>query len=280
MKEYLSGAFDMHIHTSPDVGPRKLSDIGLAERLRAAGMGGALLKCHSGDTAPRAAVLNELFPDLHFAGGVVLNRQAGGLNPYAVEACGRMGGRFVWFPTMDSLSYQLYQKSKGADPDLTGRILLLDDNGELKREALNVLEAAARYDMTAATGHVSAEEGMAVVRAARSMGVDAVLTHADLPSNAYSDEQQKEAVRLGACIEHCYFTSYYKRVPIEEIARQIRVSGCGSVYLSTDFGQPASPFSDEGIEAYAGELEALGFTPGELSLMFREVPARLLRIPS
>ena len=53
-----------------------------------AGMGGALVKSHGNDTAPRAALLNEQFPELFFAGGIVLNRQAGGLNPFAVRACG------------------------------------------------------------------------------------------------------------------------------------------------------------------------------------------------
>ena len=151
----------MHIHTSPDVSPRKCSDIGLAKRLQAAGMGGALVKSHGNDTAPRAALLNEQFPELFFAGGIVLNRQAGGLNPFAVRACGKMGGRFVWFPTMDSLSYQLFHHKNRNDELPEGLICLLDDNGEVKKEVLEVLEAAAEYDMIAATGHVSAEEGFA-----------------------------------------------------------------------------------------------------------------------
>ena len=124
----------MHIHTSPDVSPRKCSDIGLARRLQAAGMGGALVKSHGSDTAPRAALLNEQFPELFFAGGIVLNRQAGGLNPFAVRACGKMGGRFVWFPTMDSLSYQQFHHKDRTDELPEGLICLLDDNGEVKKE--------------------------------------------------------------------------------------------------------------------------------------------------
>ena len=236
----------MHIHTSPDVSPRKCSDIGLAKRLQAAGMGGALVKSHGNDTAPRAALLNEQFPELFFAGGIVLNRQAGGLNPFAVRACGKMGGRFVWFPTMDSLSYQQFHHKDKNDQLPEGLICLLDDNGEVKKEVLEVLEAAAEYDMIAATGHVSAEEGFAAACAARKMGLTAVLTHADL-------------------------------VSIEEIAAQIRTAGCDHVFLSTDFGQPKSPYSDEGIAMYAAQLEGQGFTPEELTLMFRTLPERLLK---
>ena len=273
MKDYLRGAYDMHIHTSPDVNPRKTSDVALAKRLRAAGLGGALIKCHFNDTAPRAGILNEMFPDLYFGGGVVLNRQAGGLNPFAVTTCGKMGGRFVWFPTMDSRSYQAFHNR----PNLDELIYLLDDNGEPLKEAVEVIEAAAEYGMIVATGHVSAEEGMAVMRKARSMGVDVVLTHADLPSNAYSIPQLKEASSLGAYVEHCYFTTYYNRVSIEEIAEQIRAAGVDHTYLSTDFGQPKSPHSDEGLAEYAQRLEEQGFTQEELAFMFRGLPEKLLK---
>ena len=277
MKEYLRGAIEMHIHTSPDVKPRRADDIELAKRLQAAEMGGALIKCHFGDTAARAAVLNELFPDLFFAGGVVLNRQAGGLNPYAVKASAEMGGRFVWFPTMEAYGYQLFHRGERTEEELSQFIKILDDNGELRKEAVDVLEAAAEYGMVAATGHISAAEGMILMRKARSMGVEFVLTHADLPSNAYSHEQLREAASLGAYVEHSYFTTYYGRVSIEEIAAQIRVAGVGQTYLSTDFGQPNSPYSDEGIAEYAERLEEQGFTEQELAYMFRELPLKFLK---
>ena len=102
MKEYLRGAYEMHVHTSPDVSPRKCSDIELAKRLQAAGMGGALIKCHYGDTAARAGVLNELFPGMHFAGGVTLNRAAGGINPLPWKPAERWAavlcGSLPWIP--------------------------------------------------------------------------------------------------------------------------------------------------------------------------------------
>lgn len=279
MKDYLRGAYEMHVHTSPDVSPRKCSDIELAKRLQAAGMGGAVIKCHYGDTAARAGVLNELFPEMHFAGGVTLNRAAGGINPAAVEASGKMGGRFVWFPTMDSLSYQKYQKEhKGASPDLTGRIFLLDGNGELLPEVFQVIETAKKYHMAVATGHISAEEGMPLIRAARAAGCVAVLTHADNPADCFTTEQQAEAAALGAYVEHCYFTTYYDRTPIEEIAAQIRAAGVSRVFLSTDFGQMKSPYSDEGIAEYAERLETQGFTEEELREMFLVTPERLLGI--
>ena len=51
-----------------------------------------------------------------------------------------------------------------------------------------------------------------------------------------------------------------------------------NVILSTDFGQPKSPYSDEGLELYAQVMAKEGFTDGELTMMFRATPEKLLGI--
>lgn len=81
MRELLNGVYDLHIHTAPDVVPRKCSDLELARRLVDRGMAGCAIKCHYFDTAARAGLLMEQFPQLDVAGGVTLNRSVGGVNP-------------------------------------------------------------------------------------------------------------------------------------------------------------------------------------------------------
>lgn len=44
--ELLSGTYDLHIHTAPDVIPRKCTDEETVRRLEAAGMKGCAIKCH------------------------------------------------------------------------------------------------------------------------------------------------------------------------------------------------------------------------------------------
>lgn len=270
----LQGSYDVHIHTAPDVSPRKCTDLELARRLKAAGMAGAVIKCHFAETASRAALLNEQFPELRFAGGVVLNRSMGGLNPDAVERCGQLGGRYVWFPTMESRSYQAYQHRNEPEADLSRYLPVLDENGALLPAALEVLDAAAKYGMLVGTGHISAREGMALVPEAKKRGLTLVLTHADNPADQYTIEQQVEAVKQGAIVEHCFFTTYYGRVSIEEIARQVRAVGCENVLMASDFGQVKSPYSDEGIDQYQQLLLGQGFTPDELRQMFCENPVK------
>lgn len=276
MDGLLSGVYDLHVHTSPDVVPRKCDDMELARRLTAAGMGGCALKSHFSDTAARAALLRKQFPGLDVAGGVVLNRSAGGFNPEAVVRSAQMGGRLAWFPTMDSLAYQTCRNGGKAPANAARLLSTLDDHGKLLPAAVEVLEAAAEYHIVMGTGHIGAAEGMALVREAHRLGCRMVVTHADNCNDLYTLEQQQEAVRLGAMVEHCFFTTYYNRTPIEEIARQIRGVGCENVFLTTDFGQPKSPYSDEGISLYLHQLLEQGFTPAELDQMARQNPRSLL----
>ena len=106
----IQGAIDFHVHTAPDICPRKYTDIQLAEECRKAGMSGFVSKCHQGDTSARASAVSELFPDLKVFGGIVLNHVVGGLNEEAVYACRKMGGKIVWFPTVDAYNDADYKR--------------------------------------------------------------------------------------------------------------------------------------------------------------------------
>lgn len=269
-------SYEIHVHTAPDVVARKCNDIELAERFQQAGMAGAVIKCHHAETASRAALLNAQFPEMEFIGGVVLNRALGGLNADAVERCGQMGGRYMWFPTMDSRSYQAYQHRSEEAPDLSRFIPLLDENGQLMPQVYEVLDAAKKYNMVVGTGHISADEGMALVPEAKKRGLTLILTHADNPADLYTLEQQQEAVSQGAIVEHCYFTTYYGRVSIEEIVRQVKGVGVDNVLMATDFGQVKSPYSDEGIEEYQALLMGAGLTAQEVEQIFCQNPKRIL----
>ena len=143
---------------------------------------------------------------------------------------------------------------------------------------MRVLETAAKYRMIVGTGHISAEEGMALVRANAGIGCRIVLTHADNPADFYTTHQQAEAVNLGAMVEHSYFTLFYERTPVDVMAEQIRAVGAENVFLSSDFGQPASPYPDDGLKEFAEVMRSQGFSESETRMMFRDTPAKLLGI--
>jgi hypothetical protein len=277
MTNYLQGAYDLHIHTAPDVGPRKCTDLELARREKKAGLAGFVIKNHFAETAARAALLNIQYPDLQIAGGVVLNRSVGGFNPYAVEASSNLGGRFVWMPTLDSRSFQQFRHPDWPETALKNYLTVLDEEGRLRPQVHEVLEVAAEKDLIVATGHISAAEGLAVVAAAKEHRVRRVLiTHADNPADCYTLAEQQECVRLGALIEHSYFTVARQRVTLAELIRQIKGVGVEQVILSTDFGQVDALNPDEGLAEFAQLLAAGGITAGELALMLKQNPGALL----
>ena len=277
MNDLLKGAYDLHVHTGPDVVARKCSDIELAERMRAAGMAGGAIKSHYLDTAGRAKVLNELYPDLNIVGGITLNRSVGGNNPWAVERSAQAGARMMWFATLEARAYlEYHNQNKPVKPDLSSYVPILDENGRLLSEVLDVLDVAEKYHLVTGTGHISAREGMALVREGQRRGIQMVLTHSELPSNFYTNEQLCEAVRLGAMVEHSFIVPFTKRATYAEVADMIRATGAENVYLSSDLGQPQNPYFDEGMEIFARALLEQGITENEIDQMIRINPARLV----
>ena len=171
MNNWTSGAYDLHIHMSPDIIKRKCSDIETAQRISEAGMKGFVIKSHYFETASRAALLQEQFPNLKIAGSLTLNLSVGGINPNAVLRFGQLGGKMLWFPTMYALAFQAYKHKHQPDADLSSFLTVCDKNGELSAETLDVLKLAAHYNMTVGVGHISSEEGLKLVWAGRELGV-------------------------------------------------------------------------------------------------------------
>jgi hypothetical protein len=60
------------------------------------------VEAHEQDTTGRAALAWRQVPGVEIYGGLVLNWIAGGLNPHAVDASIKMGGRMVWMPTLSA----------------------------------------------------------------------------------------------------------------------------------------------------------------------------------
>lgn len=218
-KELIKGAYDLHVHSAPDVLPRKMDDIEMAQRIKESGMAGYAIKSHYFCTSERAELINKLYPDCDAVGTITLNSSVGGINPTAVEMAARSGAKLVWFPTCDSaheiahvfdgnpnkkLPYWaqiiIQMKEAGIQAPV---IHILEEDGTLKKPVMDVLDIIAKYDMILATGHVSHEEAFALVKEAKNRGVKKiVVTHVDFPTTYYTVEEQKRFVEMGAVMEH------------------------------------------------------------------------------
>ncbi len=105
----LAGAIDTHVHSSPDVTPRVLDDLGVVAAAARAGLRGIVLKSHHFATAPRAVLAQTQAAELSVFGGIVLNRSScGGFNPDAVRVNLAVGGRIVWMPTISARNHLNY----------------------------------------------------------------------------------------------------------------------------------------------------------------------------
>ena len=283
-RDLLRGAYDTHMHISPDVVERKIDDITLAKRFQELGMDGFVLKSHYGSTAERASVVRAAVPGINALGAVALNRAVGGINPLAVEIAAREGARTVWLPTVDSVNeshereappgakvpvwvkLQLELREQGIEiPPVP---VVNEANGTVLPEVREVLAMIARHNMLLATGHLSRDEIFAVLDAALESGVrDIVITHPEFPSQDLSVEDQKALADKGALLERCFTTPHTGKVTWETWIENIRATGPESSVLSTDLGQVFNPPVEDGMALMVDRLLDSGFTEEEVYVM-------------
>lgn len=281
----LHGAYDLHVHAEPDVVPRarNLKEIAAAASRRS--MAGILLKDHCTSTVGRAAALNGLTGPCRFYSGLALNPPVGSLNEVAVEAALRAGADVVFFPTYGAANHvRIWGAGKPptAFPlpgDFKG-VTIVEGEGELVEACGPILRMIAAHDAVLATGHISPEESLTLLKQAKACGVSRMLvTHASESVTPWSHEQQQWAVSLGAMIEHCFFAatpSCPNPTSLASMLEQIRVIGAEHVILSSDFGQVANGDPVEGFAHYLEKMIALGLSRDALDLMVRENPNKLL----
>ena len=85
----LNGAIDVHVHASPDSGPRSVDAFEIARIARRHGMRALLFKNHNTQTASLAYLVSEAVPGIEAYGGIALNSAVGGINPIAVAHMAR-----------------------------------------------------------------------------------------------------------------------------------------------------------------------------------------------
>jgi hypothetical protein len=271
----LAGVIDVHAHCAPDSTPRSIDAIDLARLAKSRGMRGLVLKNHYQPTASLAYVVRKEVPGIEVFGGVDLNLSVGGMNPFAVEHMAATTGgygRFVWMSTFDSEAQVRYSKQDRP-------FVRVSQNGQLLPETRQVIAVITKHNLVMATGHVSAEEGLMLIREARAQGVQhMVVTHAMLAPIHMSDAQMLEAAKMGAYIEFVYngLLGSYKEFTFKDYARAIRYVGVDHCILASDMGQPANPLHPDGLVALFDGLKKEGITQAEINRMAKENPARLL----
>ena len=286
-KSTIESAIDFHIHSSPDVIPRRLDDFEVAKLAARAKMKAVVLKNHYASTAARAVLVNKIVPQIEVFGGVVLNHAVGGINPDAVDAMHRIGGKYgkvVCLPTVDAEHHlQVFHKS--------GIGIKVAENGKVLPETAAVLKIVAKENLVLETGHISSEEVMAVVAEANLLNNKNILiTHAMADVPGLSLENMQRAAQMGAFLELAFVNDLmgenaaddghknWHQVSISKMAAAIKLIGAEHFVLSTDLGRKPDPLPAEGYKLFVEKLMGEGISQPEINLMMKENPARLLGI--
>ena len=283
LDELLQGAIDMHLHTGPDVMPSRVDALEAAKQARQAGMRAIVIKNHSYPTTPLAILVRQLVPEVAVFGSVCLDDDIGGLNSDALEKHADMGARVVWMPTFSSANSRPAMRKLGLKLEGDG-FSIIDTRGRVVPEIEKILYIIKTHGMVLASGHISPQESLALVKRARAVGVEKiVITHpsdAEFVVQAHSVGQLQRLAGMGAFIEQTFVTmlpTEWSHPPGPRI-KAMREIGFEHCIMSTDLGQFWNLPPAEGMRLFMATLLRNGVSQSEIEMMVKKNPARLLSL--
>jgi hypothetical protein len=272
-----------------------LTDIELAQQAKAVKMRAIVIKCHASATADRAYIAEQAVGGgIEVYGIICLNTPLGGMNPEAVKMALRMGVKGVWMPSMWAENHAHYVREMGKRMGYETIKMnfpehgetILDENGRLKPAVIEILGLVAEADVMLATGHLTVDESHLLLDEANKAGIKKLVVHtANYHVMNYPVADLKSMVAKGALLEYG-FTSLpnpiwdpidpSRRISLDDVCRSIREIGPEHCVLSTDTGHFTSPTHIECMRLWFELLKVKGFKRGELDLMTKVNPAKLL----
>jgi Family of unknown function (DUF6282) len=283
----ISGAVDLHCHPYPDLFPRLADDFDIVRAARDAGMKAIMLKCHHENTVSRAYLVQRVVPGIRVYGGIVLNYYVGGLNPAAVEASLRLGGKEVWMPTVDGGYHaEVHGGTGGYDSQQGGRsqaegIWVADRDGKLLPQVTEILKLIAEHGAILATSHLAPREIVALVREARSVGVEKiVITHPYFRVPNIDLDTLEEVARMGAMPEfgYCTISPAWQYAAASKIVQSVERIGASRCLLVSDTGQRHNPLPSEALRIFAQTVFEKGIPIEQVTQMITQNPADLLDV--
>src|SRR5688572_18643136 len=272
------GAIDLHAHHDPDSYPRSADAFEIARLAKERGLRGIVLKNHWTETAGLAYLVRKYgTPGYEVFGAVTLDTPIGGVNPqavrYMVDVAGGYG-RIVWMPTHDSEHEVRYNKDQRP-------FVRVSQGGKLLPEVHEVIGLIAQHDLTLATGHVTPEETLQILQAAKAAGVKRmIVTHPLLDSQFtwMSIEQLKGAANLGAFIELTGGAVSNDGEPKRRALAAVKAIGASHFFVGSDAGLAGRANHTDTLALAAKALRAAGVSEADLTLMFKDNPAFLVRL--
>ena len=267
----LNGVIDMHVHAAPDVKERIMNGYDLALAAKKAGMKGFVLKNHYSATMAEADVLSHAL-GIQVFGGITLNQSVGGLNPDAVEKAVRMKAKIIWMPTHDSDQERRFYKN----PDKG--IIINGKKNSLKNEVHDILSIIAENNVILATGHLSYEEILLLLKTAKEYKITKMLVnHPGIIFQRFSISLQLSMLAYDAMLEYSYARPPHT-LSWDEMTKAIKEIGKEHIVLSTDLGQINNTDPVNGMKDMLLQLENRGIPEKDLYEMAVVNPGSLLNL--
>ena len=292
---------DMHVHVGPEFLQRRYTAQALMEEGRREGFG-AVMKNHFQPTTAWVAQHARADDKVRFAGAIVLNAAIGGVDDHAIRSLmsgwkgdvrapdPNRGGAVVWMPTLSTEAHlNLYGRRempeawgvKGKYSRLVpiGAGYRLDENDARSMAALErMLAALAENDLTLATGHLNAQETVALVRRARARGIRRIImTHPLFQATNQAIDMLARLWRdYGAYSELAFVNIAMDHLSYEAYVDVIRAVSPEGVILTTDLGQVMNMKVADGWREFMAELKKRGVKDDDIARMAVLNPHRLL----
>ena len=288
--EMMEGAIDVHCHIDFEFSAKERKrepEFQWLPKADAMGMRGVVLKSHWWPTANVVPyILAPAQTNVALWSSVALNITAGGPNSCIIEACAALGGKMVFLPTWSArndverkgFSARIKSYYKNHAQLENPNYYFLDDKGQLIPLGREIIECCKACDLTLGMGHVSWQESLAFIEAAKDMNFShrIVVNHVQSHIIGMPVDAMKRAAEMGAFLEACANALAPGRMDSFELVRQFRQIGLPQVIASTDYFRPYSPNPAELFRIFLGMLHEGGLSKEEVQLVACTNPARLM----
>ncbi len=286
--ELLEGSIDLHAHIFPQVfleEPGRVRDQEWAELAIQSGMKGFVMKSHLWPTMAQASLINQVYKNFNAMGAIVLNSNVGGISPFAAESATRLGAKIIWMPTYTTKNdikkgaYSKQIETAYKQPPPKKNLSIFDKDGEIAQEVNLVLEIARDANIAIATGHLSAEEGVALAKRASKIGLKKfIFTHPIISVVGATEEQLMEVSNLGYFIEFTWISAFpmWQGLDPNLIAKFAKKIGPHRCLMTTDAQLDWNPPPPEMLRMFIASMLRIGLKSQEIRLMVQENPSRLV----
>ncbi|MED5580225.1 MAG: DUF6282 family protein [Nitrospinota bacterium] len=286
--ELLEGSIDLHAHIFPQVfleEPGRVRDHEWAELAMQAGMRGFVMKSHLWPTMAQASLINQVYKNFNAMGAIVLNSNVGGISPFAAESATRLGAKIIWMPTYTSKNdvkvgaYSAQIQNAYKQPPPKNNLSIFGKDHEITKEVDLVIEIARDANVAIATGHLSAEEGVALAHRAKKIGLKKfIFTHPIISIVNATEEQLLEVANLGYFIEFTWISAFpmWQGLDPNLVAKTAKKIGAYRCLMTTDAQLDWNPPPPEMLRMFIASMLKIGLKSSEIRLMVQENPLQIV----